>query len=56
MVFHWFSWKSGDFRLIFQLNPKVSANFHIEIEENQPGTFWQAKKNEALLNDHVLIE
>ena len=36
--FYRFSWKSGDFRLIFRLNPKVSPNFNLEIEENQPGT------------------
>ena len=39
MFFYRFLWKSGDLRLIFRLNPKVSPNFHVEIEENQPETF-----------------
>ena len=39
MFFYRFSRKRADYRLIFRLIPKVSTNFHVEIEEKQPGKF-----------------
>ena len=43
MFFYRFLWRVADFCLVFRLIPKVSTNFHVEIEEKQPGTFCQGK-------------
>ena len=42
MVFYRFSWKSGDFRLIFRLNPKVSPNFHVKMKKINPENIARA--------------